>query len=119
MPTPEQTAEGQGQPGGFDGRGDPLPSGLAYPSNVIKIGKNREALGHGAAFPCALPEFFVRLLTDSGDVVFDPFGGSGTTLIACQRFARKGRAIDLSPEYCEIACRRVERFADLVAVRVA
>lgn len=43
-----------------------------------------------------------------GDTILDPFMGSGTTLVACQRLGRAGIGIELDPEYFDIACRRVE-----------
>lgn len=84
------------------------PTDLAYPSNVIECGKNHEALGHGAIFPVALPTFFIHLLTDAGDRVFDPFAGAGTTLIACERESRVGYACEISPAYCDIIIQRWE-----------
>ena len=44
---------------------------------------------HPAVFPVALPEFLMRAYTDEGDIVFEPFGGSGTTILAGQRTARR------------------------------
>ncbi len=83
---------------------------LAYPSNVISCGKNREALGHGAVFPVGLPSFFIRLLTDDSDRVFDPFAGAGTTIIACERLGRTGYGCEISPAYCDVI---VERWQNL------
>jgi DNA modification methylase len=93
------------------------PSSFAYPSNVIECGKNHEALGHGAVFPVALPTFFIRLLTDWGDRVFDPFGGAGTTLIACEREQRVGYACEISPAYCDVIIERWQRLTGKKATR--
>jgi DNA modification methylase len=38
--------------------------------------------------------------------VLDPFGGSGTTLIACEKTRRQGRLLELDPKYCDVICRR-------------
>ena len=54
---------------------------------------------HPARFPAALPEFFVRLLTDVGDLVVDPFAGSNTTDMVCEHLQRRWLAIDSVEEY--------------------
>jgi DNA modification methylase len=82
--------------------------GLAYPSNALSLGKNREALGHGAAFPVSLPDFFIKAYTDPGDIVFDPFMGSGTTLVAAHALDRVGYGMEISPAYCDIIVHRWE-----------
>ena len=84
---------------------------LAYPSNVISPGKNREALGHAAAYPVGLAEFFIQAYSDVGDLVFDPFMGSGSTLIAAAIHGRAAVGVELSPLYCDIIRRRWTRWA--------
>lgn len=111
--------------GGMQGYGDAVGArergivgpGMAYPSNVLSVGKNREALGHGAAYPVALPEFFIKAYSDAGDVVFDPFMGSGSTLIAAERLGRKGYGTEISPAYCDVIVKRWEDFTGKKAVR--
>ena len=61
-----------------------------YPSNVVVGNKVTNATGHSAAFPMWLPSWFIRLLTDKGDVVLDPFLGSGTTALASPGSGKKG-----------------------------
>lgn len=54
---------------------------------------------------------FFEILTDftsSGETILDPFMGSGTTLVACQKLGREGIGIELDPDYFDIACERVE-----------
>lgn len=46
-----------------------------------------------------------------GEVVVDPFGGSGTTLIACAQTGRRCRMIELDPRYCDVIRRRYTRYA--------
>jgi DNA modification methylase len=92
--------------------------GSAYPGNVLSLGKNSELCGHSAAFPVALPEFFIQAYTDANDVVFDPFLGSGTTLIAAWKNDRAGLGVELSPAYCEVTLRRLERLTGEVASRI-
>jgi DNA modification methylase len=56
---------------------------------------------HPARFPTALPEFFIKLLTDEGDVVVDPFAGSNTAGAAAEKLGRRWIAMELSEEYVE------------------
>lgn len=56
---------------------------------------------HPARFPAALPEFFVKLLTDEGDVVVDPFAGSNTAGYVAQQLGRQWLAFELLEEYLE------------------
>ncbi|NKC16310.1 MAG: site-specific DNA-methyltransferase [Gammaproteobacteria bacterium] len=56
---------------------------------------------HPARFPAALPEFFIRLLTEEGDLVVDPFAGSNTTGMVCEHLQRRWLAVESSPEYIE------------------
>ena len=76
---------------------------------------NSERVGHPTQKPVALMEWCLGFLPDAVTIL-DPFMGSGTTLVACQRLGRQGTGIELDPEYFDIACRRVDeatRQADL------
>ncbi|HXF87903.1 MAG TPA: site-specific DNA-methyltransferase [Xanthobacteraceae bacterium] len=79
------------------------------PDNVIRITRHK-ARGieteHPAVFPVALPEFVMRAYSDEGDVVYEPFAGSGTSIIAGERSGRQVRAIELAPEYVDVALLR-------------
>jgi DNA modification methylase len=79
------------------------------PDSVLRITRHK-ARGieteHPAVFPVALPEFLMRAYTDEGEVVFEPFAGSGTTILAGQRTGRRVRAIELAPEYVDLAIAR-------------
>jgi len=76
---------------------------MAYPTNVLHLATECGNKGHSAAFPLALPEWFIRLFSDEGDWVLDPFAGSGTTLQAAQALGRNALGIDVIAEYCEMA----------------
>jgi len=56
---------------------------------------------HPARFPAILPEYFVKFLTDAGDLVVDPFAGSNTTGMVCERLERRWIAIDCVSDYLE------------------
>jgi DNA modification methylase len=62
-------------------------------------------MGHPAPYPLGLPTTF---LTSWEGNVYEPFGGSGTTLIAAQRLGRRSYLMELEPRYCEIILRRAE-----------
>jgi DNA modification methylase len=57
-------------------------------------------------FPVALPQFVLESYTDTGELVFEPFCGSGTTLLAAERTGRKVRATEIAPEYVDVAVKR-------------
>ena len=72
---------------------------LAYPTNVLHLATECGNRNHSAAFPRALPDWFIRLFTEPGDVVLDPFMGSGTTIFAALARERTAIGIDLDPDY--------------------
>lgn len=71
---------------------------------------NAERAGHPTQKPVALMEWCLGFLPDA-KTILDPFMGSGTTLVACQRMGRHGTGIELDPDYFDIACRRVDEAA--------
>lgn len=87
--------------------------GLPVPEALLKFGNNAandeyakrsKELGlkmHPARFPTALPEFFIKLLTDEGDTVIDPFAGSNTTGVVAEGLRRRWIAIERVSEYLE------------------
>lgn len=82
-------------------------AGMAYPGNRLPTYQS-EMNGHPAAFPVGLPSFFINGYTDESDIVYDPFLGSGTTLIAAEQLNRKCYGIEISPAYCDIIIKRWE-----------
>lgn len=75
----------------------------AYPTNVLHLATECSNRGHSASFPESLPTWFIKLFTQPGDVVLDPFMGSGTTALACIELCRHYIGIEASEGYCEIA----------------
>jgi site-specific DNA-methyltransferase (adenine-specific)/site-specific DNA-methyltransferase (cytosine-N4-specific) len=76
---------------------------LVYPTNVLHLATECNNKNHSAAFPDELPEWFIKLFTKEGDVVLDPFMGSGTTIIVAQRMFRVGIGIEIIDEYYKLA----------------
>jgi DNA modification methylase len=75
---------------------------LAYPTNVLHLATECSNRSHSAAFPESLPEWFINLFTKEGDVVLDPFSGSGTTMRVSKALNRTGYGIELLEDYCKI-----------------
>lgn len=70
-------------------------------------GESKKKIGHPAPFPKELPKRAIKLFSYVKDVVFDPFAGSGTTLIEAQNNNRIGIGVELDKHYCEIAIQRI------------
>ncbi len=70
---------------------------------------------HPARFPPAIPEFFIKLCTRPGDLVFDPFGGTCTTGVVSQGLERRWILAELNAEYCQILPQRLKYLAERVA----
>jgi site-specific DNA-methyltransferase (adenine-specific) len=68
---------------------------------------NASRVGHPAPFPLALPQRLIELYTDQGDLVLDPFIGSGTTALAARMFGRHYVGFDVDPAYLELARTRL------------
>ena len=93
---------------GKAGRDFSKAPGLAYPGNVLSIGKSDEVFGHAAVFPVALPAFFVKAYSDAGDVWCDPFLGSGTTICAAHQNGRRGVGIEKLEKYISVCLERLQ-----------
>ena len=71
---------------------------------------NTQLKNHKACFPVELPFKAINLTTNENDIVADPFGGSGTTLIACEQLKRKCYMMELDPKYVDVIIDRWETF---------
>lgn len=78
------------------------------PDSVIRITRSMEAIRtlHPAVFSLEFAKFNVETWTAENDIVFEPFSGSGTVIMACEMLSRKCRAIDISPSYVAVALER-------------
>lgn len=82
---------------------------MVLPGNAISVPVVGKNMGHPAAFPVSLPEFFIKLFTKPGDNVLDPFGGSGTTGVSAIQLQRNVVLIDNKDEYIEVMKARLAK----------
>ena len=80
---------------------------MVYPSNVLHMATECYNQQHSATFPVALPEWFIKLFSEEGDLVLDPFNGSGTTCFAAKQLNRHWLGIDTNQDYCQLANERI------------
>ena len=82
-----------------------IPSNLLQISNTesnslyLRLCRQHNMKPHPARYPAGLPEFFIKMLSDEGDLVVDPFAGSNVTGEVCERLNRKWIAVDIGEEY--------------------
>jgi len=79
----------------------------AYPSNVLHLATETDNRSHSATFPKALPAWFIKLFTQEGDWVLDPFVGCGTTCEAANGLRRNCLGIDVVPDYVNLAKKKL------------
>lgn len=82
---------------------------MVYPTNVLHMATETGNRNHSAVFPEALPEWFIKLFTQEGDWVLDPFMGSGTTNKVAQELHRNSIGIEVLREYFDVAKQRVHK----------
>jgi DNA modification methylase len=90
-------------------------------SDVWRIGREGGFGGsyvHPTQKPVALVERALKNSSALGDVIYDPFCGSGTTLIACERLGRRCVGLELEPRYCDVIAKRWEDFTGKRAERL-
>lgn len=78
-----------------------------YPHNVLHLATECSNRNHSAAFPIELPTWFIKLFTKPGDMVLDPFLGSGTTAVAAIELGRRYIGIDTEADYVELSKERI------------
>ena len=93
---------------GISGKGKQIkPFGMRF--NWWRIKNNNNPTKHPAPMPYSMAYDHITSWSNLHETILDPFMGSGTTLVACQRLGRNGTGIELDEEYWRIACERVHK----------
>lgn len=89
--------------------------------SVIRVtphmARGLETKGHPAIFPVALCEHIYNSYAKTGDAIYEPFCGAGTSIIACEKFGASCHAIEINPAYVDIAITRWQNFTGQQATR--
>jgi len=88
----------------------------ALNTTVYREAKPTSSELHPTMKPIALVQHHIQNSSERGDVVLDLFGGSGTTLIACERSGRINRSMELDPRYCDAIVQRWQANTGKIAV---
>lgn len=73
---------------------------------------------HPAVYPRSIPEGGIKFLTAEGEIVYDPFAGTGTTMIAAHDLNRRARLMELTPLYCQVTIDRWESYTGNKAIKI-
>lgn len=87
-------------------------------TTVINFDKPRRNGEHPTMKPVELFEYCILNNTKGSDVVLDSFGGSGTTLIACEKNGRQARIMELDPKYADVIIKRFQEYSDKEAIHI-
>ena len=82
---------------------------MAYPSNVLHMATETGNKQHSAAFPRSLPEWFIKLFTEEGNLILDPFLGSGTVAEVAYKMRRSVIGIEILKDYYHLAQKNLEK----------
>ena len=104
-----------------EGRIDTIPRDdfIQHTKSIWSFATERASrVNHPAPFPVELPKRCIEMYSFAGDVVLDPFNGSGTTCVAAKNTGRAYIGVDLSEEYCAIARKRLEETESWIAPKI-
>ena len=89
-----------------------IREGVGYPKTVIQVpqisSRSKEYYGHPTQKPLKLMRTIIKMSTEEGDTVLDPFAGSGTTLIACEEMNRNCLGIEINKKYIQMIKKRIQ-----------
>jgi len=84
-----------------------IPINKSYPRSVVYF-ENSQGGNHPNRKPTQLFLYLIKTYSKDIDIILDPFLGSGTTAVACERLGRRWIGIEISEQYCEISAKRIE-----------
>lgn len=87
------------------------------PTTVINENKPTRSEEHPTMKPVRLFGYQINNSSRDGDIILDPFGGSGTTMVACEQLGRKAYLMELDPHYCDVILSRWEKLTGRQAVK--
>ena len=88
------------------------------PTTVINEKKPAKSEGHPTMKPVRLFGYQIANSSRPGNIILDTFGGSGTTMIACEQLGRKCRMMELDPHYCTVIMARWEKLTGQKAIKL-
>lgn len=91
----------------------------AYTTTIIRDAKPTSSALHPTMKPVSLIERMIRNSSREQDQVLDLFGGSGSTLIACEKLNREARIVELDPIYCDVIIERWQEYTSKIAINKA
>jgi hypothetical protein len=101
------------------GKDPKLAKGKGSHPDAIVHTESAEKLGHPCAKPLNFWQWLTERVSESGEVIYEPFAGSGTSFVACQNLNRKCRGIEISPSYCSVILQRMhDAFPNLKIERI-
>jgi len=86
-------------------------------TTVIEFDKPQRNAEHPTMKPIGLFGYQIENSSKVGDIVIDAFGGSGTTMVACEQLKRKARIIEFDPKYCDVIVKRMIKLDDTLTVK--
>jgi DNA modification methylase len=88
----------------------------AAPPNHIMGGSKEEKTSHPTQKPAILYEKAYLNHTNPGEYVYEPFGGSGTSIVVCEKIGRQSLTMELDPKYCDVIIKRWQDFSGKIAI---
>ena len=88
------------------------------PTSVIDCPKPQKSADHPTMKPVRLFGYQIANSSRPGNIILDTFGGSGTTIVACEQLGRKARLMELDPHYCDVIIARWEKLTGQKAIKL-
>ena len=98
---------------------DKIGQPYKIPDSVIRITKETaNKTDHPAPYPVAFAEFGINTWSVANNIAYDPFGGSGSTLIACEKLGRRCYMMEIDEHYCDVIIQRWQNYTGKQAIKL-